>query len=399
MIADTDLPYTGLRVLDISQGIAGPYCAHVLWQQGAHVLKVEPPSGDWIRFVGVMKGDHNALAIQYNAGKQALALDARTDAGKKILRGLAAQVDVVVQNFRPGVAERLGVGYNELSLEKPDLVYVSISGYGPDGPYADAPATDSVMQADSGLMFSNQDESGTPRRVGLLAADVMTGLYASQGAATALYQRLARKRGTHVQVSLFEACASFQGMCFLEQAMAGTRPFGAVSAPNGVFDTSDGKISVVTVNTEHFHRICRAMNRPEWITDPRYLDNAIRFDHRLQLHADMNEQLKNQPTAHWTTLFQKHDVLHAAVRDYNGVMSHPQALHLKMFQELEQEGVGSLPYMGLPSHPYHRKATSSPRIGEHSIEVLKAYGLKQAEIDQLISTGVVKQAGALANKA
>jgi len=356
MIADADLPYAGLRVLDISQGIAGPYCAHVLWQQGAHVLKVEPPAGDWIRFVGVAKGDHNALAIQYNAGKQALALDARTDAGKKILRGLASQADVVVQNFRPGVAERLGVGYAELSREKPELVYVSISGYGPDGPYADAPATDSVMQADSGLMFSNQDESGMPRRVGLLAADVMTGLYASQGAATALYQRLARKRGTHVQVSLFEACASFQGMCFLEQAMAGKRPFGAVSAPNGVFDTSDGKISVVTVNTDHFHRICRAMERPEWMTDARYLDNAIRFDNRGQLHADMNEQLKLKPTAHWTTLFKKHDVLHAAVRDYTGVMNHPQALHLKMFQALEQAGVGTLPYMGLPSHPYHRKS-------------------------------------------
>jgi crotonobetainyl-CoA:carnitine CoA-transferase CaiB-like acyl-CoA transferase len=399
MIADADLPYAGLRVLDISQGIAGPYCAHVLWQQGAHVLKVEPPAGDWIRFVGVAKGDHNALAIQYNAGKQALALDARTDAGKKILRGLASQADVVVQNFRPGVAERLGVGYAELSREKPELVYVSISGYGPDGPYADAPATDSVMQADSGLMFSNQDESGMPRRVGLLAADVMTGLYASQGAATALYQRLARKRGTHVQVSLFEACASFQGMCFLEQAMAGKRPFGAVSAPNGVFDTSDGKISVVTVNTDHFHRICRAMERPEWMTDARYLDNAIRFDNRGQLHADMNEQLKLKPTAHWTTLFQKHDVLHAAVRDYTGVMNHPQALHLKMFQELEQAGVGTLPYMGLHSHPYHRKAHSSPRIGEHSVQVLMDYGLAKLEIEQLLAAGVVKQAGSASDAA
>ena len=399
MIADADLPYAGLRVLDISQGIAGPYCAHVLWQQGAHVLKVEPPAGDWIRFVGVAKGDHNALAIQYNAGKQALALDARTDAGKKILRGLASQADVVVQNFRPGVAERLGVGYAELSREKPELVYVSISGYGPDGPYADAPATDSVMQADSGLMFSNQDESGMPRRVGLLAADVMTGLYASQGAATALYQRLARKRGTHVQVSLFEACASFQGMCFLEQAMAGKRPFGAVSAPNGVFDTSDGKISVVTVNTDHFHRICRAMERPEWMTDARYLDNAIRFDNRGQLHADMNEQLKLKPTAHWTTLFKKYDVLHAAVRDYTGVMNHPQALHLKMFQALEQAGVGTLPYMGLPSHPYHRKAQSSPRIGEHSVQVLMEYGLAKPEIERLLTAGVVKQAGSVSDAA
>ena len=110
----TPLPYTGLRVLDISQGIAGPYCAHILWQQGAHVLKVEPPAGDWIRFVGVGKGDLSALAIQFNAGKQALALDARTEAGKKVLFDLALQADVIVQNFRPGVADRLGVGYATL---------------------------------------------------------------------------------------------------------------------------------------------------------------------------------------------------------------------------------------------------------------------------------------------
>ena len=209
------LPYTGLRVLDISQGIAGPYCAHILWQQGADVIKVEPPAGDWIRHVGVTKGGHSAYGIQHSAGKKALALDARTEEGKNILFDMAMQADVIVQNFRPGVAQRLGVGYETLSSLKPDLVYVSISGYGPDGPYADAPATDSVMQSDSGLMFSNQDEHGTPRRIGLLAADVMTGLYAAQGAATALYQRLARKQGTHVEVSLFEACASFQGMCFI----------------------------------------------------------------------------------------------------------------------------------------------------------------------------------------
>lgn len=392
----TPLPYAGLRVLDISQGIAGPYCAHILWQQGAHVLKVEPPFGDWIRFVGVGKGDLSALAIQFNAGKQALALDARTEAGKKVLFDLALQADVIVQNFRPGVADRLGVGYATLSKIKPDLVYVSVSGYGQDGPYANAPATDSVMQADSGLMFSNQDEQGIPRRVGLLAVDVMTGLYASQGAATALYQRLAHKLGTHVQVSLFEACTAFQGACFIEQTMAGKRPFGAVSAPNAVFDTLDGKLSVVTVNTDHFHRVCKALDREVWITDPRYLENEIRFSNRAALQANIAALLKTQTTAHWVGLLQKHDVLHAQVRNYTEVLEHPQAVHLNLAQQLEQAGVGKLPYIGLPSHPLHRPVTSAPRIGEHSIQALTEAGLNVDAIQRLLEAGIVTQAPALA---
>lgn len=388
----TALPYAGLRVLDISQGIAGPYCAHILWQQGADVIKVEPPAGDWIRFVGVASGEHSALSIQFNAGKRGLALDARTEEGKKVLYALALQADVVVQNFRPGAAERMGVGWADLCAIKPDLVYVSISGYGPDGPYADSPATDSVMQADSGLMFSNQDEQGTPRRIGLLAADVLTGLYASQGAATALYQRLLRKQGTHVQVSLFEACAAFQGACFVEQAIAGKRPFGAVSAPNAVFTTADGKISIVVLNDDQFGRLCRAINLPEWLTDPRFGSNPQRFANRDALYAVLNEMVRQHPTAYWTQLLQQHDVLHAPVRDYNGVLTHPQALHLEMVQQLDQSGVGTLPYVGLPVHPHHRPVQSSPCIGEHSRQILQEAGIEAARIDQLLANKVVLQA-------
>lgn len=392
MSTATPLPYSGLRVLDISQGIAGPYCAHILWQQGAEVIKVEPPAGDWIRFVGVKRDEHSALAIQFNAGKKALALDARAEAGKKILFDLALQSDVIVQNFRPGAAERMGIGFDALSRLKPELVYVSITGYGPDGPYADAPATDSVMQADSGLMFTNQDAQGTPRRLGMLAADVITGLYASQGAATALYQRLARKMGTHVEVSLFEACAAFQGSCFVEQALAGERPFSAVSAPNAVFATADGNISILVLNDQQFGRLCAALNRPEWLSDPRFADNQLRMENREALYADMIVQVRQYPTAHWDALLKEHDVLHAPVRDYKEVLNHPQALHLEMVQQLEQAGVGTLPYIGLPSHPHHRPVQSAPRIGENSLEILQQAGVAVSQIDKLIADGVVLQA-------
>src|SRR5690606_33318287 len=140
----------------------------------------------WGRNVGVVRNGHSALSVSYNAGKQGLCLDARPEAGKQLLRRLALQADVVVQNFRPGVAERLGVGYAALADLKPDLVYVSISGYGADGPYAQAPGSDSVMQADTGLMFANQDASQTPRRIGMLLADISTALYAAQQLAAAL---------------------------------------------------------------------------------------------------------------------------------------------------------------------------------------------------------------------
>ena len=395
MISENLLPYAGLRILDLSQGIAGPYCAQILWQQGADVIKVEPPSGDWGRFVGVVRGQHSALSVQFNAGKRGVAIDAKSDAGKALLRSLALQADIIVQNFRPGVVERMGLGYAELAEKKSNLVYVSISGYGPDGPYADAPASDSVMQADSGLMITNQDESEKPRRIGMLMADVVTGLYAAQAASAALYQRLARRVGSHIEVSLFEACASFQGINFLEHAIAGKRPFGAVSAPNGVFPTADGQITVLALNNEQFRRVCQALNCSEWLDDPRFSDNANRMKHCDFLHAAIHQQLTLQPTEFWLTRFSEHDVLHAPVRNYDAVMAHPQALHLQMFGSLTQPELGTLPYLGIPATPFRRSVHAAPRIGEHSVQVLLESGIDAAQVQQLLEAGVVCQASGL----
>ena len=386
------MPYEGLRVLDISQGIAGPYCAQIMWQQGADVIKVEPPSGDWGRAVGVVRGDHSALSLQFNAGKRALALDTRMDAGRRVLLELASRADVLIQNFRPGVVERMGISYGDIYTRNPNVVYVSISGYGPNGPSADAPATDSVMQADSGLMFSNQDEHGNPRRIGVLLADTGTGLYAAQSLATALYHRLAHQEGSHIQISLFESCAAFQGMSFLEQAMAGARAFGAVSAPNGVFDTADGRLTVVVLNNDQFGRLCRALDRAAWLEDPRFADNAARMLHKDLLHAEIGAQIHRHSTEYWAQRFSQHDVLHAPVRDYVGVINHPQAVHLEMFQQLVQPGLGILPYMGMPAHIHRRPVEPAPTIGQHSRQILFEAGLGADRIQQLIAGEVVYQA-------
>ena len=392
MTPDSSLPYHGLRVLDISQGIAGPYCAQILSEQGADVIKVEPPSGDWGRFIGVVRGEQSALSIQYNAGKRAVAIDARQDAGKALLRRLADRADVIVQNFRPGIVERMGLGYQTLAAQRPELVYVSISGYGADGPYRDAPATDSVMQADSGLMVSNQDERGTPRRIGVLVADAATGLYAAQAVSAALYKKAMRGTGSHVEVGLFEACVSFQSTAFLEHQIAGKRPSGAVSAPNGVFDTADGKLTLVTLNNEQFANVCRALERTEWLDDARFADNASRVAHRAELHADINALLGAQTAAFWMDRLKQHDVLHAPVRDYDAVMAHPQAEHLQMFKPLAQPGLEGICHLAVPASPFRRPVSAAPRIGEHSVQVLLEAGMDAASIQQWMDAGVVMQA-------
>lgn len=384
-------PYSGLRVLDLSQGIAGPYCAQMLWQQGADVVKVEPPDGDWGRHVGVVRDGQSALSIAYNVGKRGVCLDARHPRGKALLADMAQCADVLIQNFRPGVAERMGVGYDSLAGRCPGLVYVSISGYGPDGPSANAPASDSVMQADSGLMFANQSPDGQPRRIGMLMADIATALYAVQAASAALYQRARGGPGQHVQLSLFQACAALQVNDILAFGMAGERVAGAVSAPNGVFDTADGRLSVLALNNEQFARLCRALDRPDWLADPALASNAGRMAQRERLHRELAVQLAAHGSAHWVQRLAREDALHARVRDYADLAAHPQAAHLGLLEPLAQPGGGALPFARLPATVAHRPLQPAPAIGQHTVEVLTEWGVPAADIRSLLDAGVLRQ--------
>lgn len=388
----SSLPFAGLRILDISQGIAGPYCTQMLWQQGAEVIKVEPPQGDWGRHVAVTAAGQSSVSVSYNAGKRSLCVDGRTSEGRLLLRRLAQSADIVVQNFRPGVAQRMGVGYDDLAADIPGLIYVSISGYGDDGPFALSPASDSVMQADSGLMFANQDTDGNPRRIGLFVADITTAIYAAQQVATALYSRAMKGQGAHIRLSLFEACAALQINDIAAFGKLGSRKAESVSAPNGVFDTADGKLSVLALNDDQFDRICKALERPEWLDDPRLASNDLRLAQREFLHEEIAQQLRSEPTDIWVERFQKHEVLHAPVRDYSQLTGHPQAVHLGLFQNLEQPGWGVMKLPGLPGTGARRPLQPAPSVGEHTTDILLEAGLTQAEIDQLIENSVVRQA-------
>ena len=382
-------PLAGFTVLDLSQGVAGPYCAELLSHQGARVIKVEPPEGDWGRHVGVTRNGHSTISSTYNSGKQSLAIDAKRPEGKELLLKLARTADVIVQNFRPQVVQRLGLDHGSLKAIGIDPVYVSISGYGADGPYAEHPATDSVMQADSGLMNTNRDASGTPQRVGVLLADIATGVYAAQACTAALLHRLRTGEGTHLEITLFNVCCALQSTALSEELAAGQTTKQAVSAPNGIFDAADGKMTVLALNDAHFKRISEALNLLHWLTDARFATNTLRLQHKEVLHAELAAVVRQYSIAHLEALFNEHSVLHARVRSASEVLEHPQAAHLRTFQTLNQPGFGDVLCAATPWPATNGAPPAAPRIGEHSAQILKELGVSDEQLDALVEQRIV----------
>jgi crotonobetainyl-CoA:carnitine CoA-transferase CaiB-like acyl-CoA transferase len=225
--------YSGLRVLDLGQGVAAPYCAMLLAMQGAEVVKLEPPEGDWSRGLGTRyDGGHTAMSAHYNRGKESIALDLKAPAARVIASALADRADIVIEGFRPGVADRLGLGYPALAARNPRLLYLSVSGFGQDGPYAQLPCTDSVAQAFSGLMSVNLGNDGMPHRVGAIIVDTLTGLYAAQMLGVALYARERSGRGRRLEVSLTQCAAAILGHKLVEHVLEGGTP-RALNIPTG----------------------------------------------------------------------------------------------------------------------------------------------------------------------
>src|SRR5262245_50281955 len=289
--ADEELPYEGLRVADLSQGVAGPHCGMLLALYGADVVKVEPPEGDWGRGIGRRHGDFSAYNAAFNRGKRSLAVDLKQSKGREVVATLAARADVVVENNRPGVMGRFGLDYESLRVVNPNVVYVSVTGFGPEGPNRDLPATDSILQAYSGLMSSNRDARGLPQRIGVLVIDVVTGLYAYQAVATALYRRATRGGGRHVQVSLMDAIGAVQAGKMVEYALEGgnEQPAGV---PVATFEAADGYMNINARRDPHFAGLCRQLGLDDLAGDPRYAAAAGRLAHEAELMPRLREAVK-----------------------------------------------------------------------------------------------------------
>jgi len=373
---EDDDTFAGLTVLDLSQGIAGPYCGLILRQQGARVIKVEPPGGDWARQMGRTRAGHTAIDIACNTGKESVLLDTRTEAGRNALRRLAEASDVVIQNYRPGVAERMGVGYDALAARNPALVYVSITGYGRHGPLAALPAVDTTMQAYCGLMHVNRDAAGQPRRIPFFLLDLSTGLYAAQLASSALYGAARRGRGRHVQVSLLESGTALQSYLLLDDAMFPDAEAAVANAPAGLFQASDGPLYVSMLNDAMFVRLAGVMGFDDWLADDSLRTSAGRIPRSPELCRRLGDALAVSPVAHWAALFTEHDILFARVGKPRDLPGSAQCVGAGVFGSVAQPGIGALPWANLPGLAGATGPSgTAPLPGEHTGAVLAEFGI------------------------
>lgn len=384
-------PYEGLKVVDLSQGLAGPYCGMMMAQQGADVIKVEPALGDWARKIGEVVGDHTAYSIVANMGKRAVSLNLKSPEAQEITYKMIADADVFIEGYRPGVAERLGFGYETLKEMNPSLIYISISGYGTSGPMRDRPAMDPMLQAFSGFVSENTGLDGISHHTPVSYFDMATGLYASYSLAGALYARRDDNKGRKMEFTLMEGAAAIQAVRLLSSYRTGPRK--ASTAPGGTFKTKDGYIQINIVRDPEFARFCKALNLDELWDQPRLHTIAG----RLKEIDYLNDYVRGI-TANWTAqelsdLLSSQDLQAEVVQSYREFVEHPQAKEIGVFAWLEQAGnddpwpVPNIP--GLPEFTVGEVLAQSPTVGQHTRSVLQDLGFDTPEIDRLYAENIV----------
>ncbi|MGA7999505.1 MAG: CoA transferase [Bradyrhizobium sp.] len=389
-----EAPYRGLRVLDFGQGIASPYCAMLLGVYGAEIIKVEPPEGDWSRYLGTTHGSHTALSAVYNRGKRSLCLDLKHSDGIAIAKRLARDCDVLIEGLRPGVAARLGLGYEELSRDNPGLIYLSVSGFGQQGPYAKRPGSDSVAQAFSGLVSVNVGNDKTPHRVGTTISDVATGVYAFQAIATALFARATVGTGRWIDVSLTQSTAALLGHKVAEYVLEGGSP-RALNVPAGSYQTTDGWLMVTLVNEPQYKRLCAAIRREDLATDPRFADFARRADSADALIPQMREIFLTRSSDAWLEKLHAADIIAERILTPGDWLHnvHVEATKAAVCQDTPGVGAVYAPRTPGIAGLSEDRLCPAPDIGADSRAVLLDAGFEPDAIDDLIKTGAVRTSG------
>lgn len=382
-----DAAYAGLRVLDLSQGAAAPHCAMLLAQHGADVIKVEPPDGDWVRALGAVHGEHSALSLVYNLGKRSIALDLKSAHGVEAVLRIAAQCDVVLESFRPGVAERLGVGFEAVRARNRRVVYASVSGFGQSGPYRERPCTDMVAQAYTGFMSINQGADGIPHKVNTIIMDTVTGVYAFAQVAAALAGRHDEPEGVHLDLSLSACGAALQAPKVVEYALEGGQ-VQRLNSPAGTYQTADGWIALTLTKEVHFRKLCTALDLAELALDARFASFGARAANHDALVAVLAERLRTRSTDAWRTTLQAHDVLAERIFSHGDWLADEQTRAIGAAPPVEVEGVGAIPLPLVPGRRAHRGGV--PRIGEHGASVLAQFGFSQQEIKALADAGALR---------
>jgi crotonobetainyl-CoA:carnitine CoA-transferase CaiB-like acyl-CoA transferase len=388
-----EYPLEGIRVVDASQGIAGPSAGMTLARYGADVIKVEPKAGDWSRGITAGRDGMTAMALANNVGKRSIALDLKHREGSDLLHRLAKRADVFIENFRTGVMARLGFSYAQMCAYNPGVIYLSVTGFGQVGPMQSQPATDAILQAFAGMMSINKGkQDGQPHRLECWPIDVFSGQLAFQAVAMALYARRDSGRGRYIDASLLQGAAALQTVRLIEHVMTGGAASPGGSFPIATFRTADGLVNVSVLKDHLWPPFCRMIGRPEWAGDPALATGAGRRARGEEILRVASEAFATQPSEHWCKQMRESGILNERVNTYSDLFAHAQTEATQVFTWSEQTTAGRVPHPNIPGpQPLVADAPPSkvPRIGEHTREVLAELGFGGAQIQRMLDEAVV----------
>jgi CoA:oxalate CoA-transferase len=393
-------PLHGIRVLDLTRVLAGPFCTALMADLGAEIIKIEPPQGDDYRHIGPFVDGHSALFTLTNRGKSSVVLDLKAPEGQALARQIAATCDVVVENFRPGVAAKLGLGAEALRAQNPPLIYCSISGFGQDGPFSDLPAYDIVVQAMSGLMDANGEEGGAPLKVGEALGDLMAGLYAAWGIAAALVGRAQTGQGASLDVAMFDAIFSLLPTSHAIH-FYGKSPITRVgnrhplSTPFGAYETSDGHAIIAVLGDRQFAALCGVIGAPEAAHDPRFATDTTRTQHEPALKALIESWSRSLTTAQAVDALRVAHIPTAPILTLAQAAASPHCNHRGLVTALAHPTLGTAPVIGQPIRFNGIKpvaTTAAPALGAGSRAVMASLGLTETQISGLIAAGILRTA-------
>jgi crotonobetainyl-CoA:carnitine CoA-transferase CaiB-like acyl-CoA transferase len=392
------MPLTGIRVVDLTRVLSGPYCSMFLADMGADVIKVETPGiGDPLRQQGAKRDGLSWYFAGFNRNKRSLSLNLRSEAGKDVLARLIAGCDVLVENYRPGVLDRMGFGEERLKQLKPDLVYANISGFGTTGPYRDRPSFDFIAQAMSGFMTVTGPAGGEPMRAGPPIADLVAGLYGAIGVCAALVRRGRTGAGDTVGSSLNNGLISLLAYLAANHFATGEEPRRTgndhpIVSPYGMFRTADGEVALAPSQEQSYQRLVDALGLPELREDPRFRTNDLRVANRTAMNEAVEARLRTNTTEYWIETLNAAGVPCGRVLGLGEVFADPQVADQEMVLSQEHPGHGTVRMLGFPikfADAPCRLRRPAPEIGADTDAVLCEFGYAADEIAALRAAGVV----------
>jgi len=399
MTTDWPGPLAGVRVIDFTRVLAGPAASLALADMGAEVFKIEPPgTGDETRTFPPTRNGESHYYLAVNRGKKSIVVDLKSEDGLALVRDLAARCDVLVENYRPGVMDRLGLGYEAMKAINPRLIYCSISGYGQTGPLRDRPSFDIVLQAMSGALSMNGEPDGLPTKLGIPLGDLVGGINGPIGILSALYERERTGVGRHIDVSLMDGLIGMLGYIAQLAFFNGADP-GRVGSqhpnlvPYGIFPAREGSIVIACLTPGFWSRICRSIERPELTDDPRYDTLEKRRDARAEVNAIVTAFTERHSVDELVAIFTAHEVPHAPILGVSEALAQPQAVEREMVVETQHKTLGAIPIVNRSirfTDAPQPVPTAPPVLGEHTDAILEhVLDLSPERIAQLRHAGVV----------